>query len=147
MTPADMKKRTKQFGLRVINLVASLPRNNVCYALGQQLLRSGTSVGSNYRAACRSRSTAEFLAKLGVVEEECDESNYWIEMLVDSHQVKANAVANLLKEGNEILAIIVSSIVTTRKNDEKNSSENSRTTKLTRQRNQKSNDHAKRDEN
>lgn len=88
MTQDEMKKRTGQFALRVIRLVESLPNNKVCNVLGHQLLRSATSVGANYRAACRARSTAEFIAKLGIVEEEGDESRYWIELLIESDQIK-----------------------------------------------------------
>ena len=84
MTPDELKKRTKQFGLRVIQLVESLPKTKTATTIGNQLLRCGTSVGANYRAACRGRSRAEFIAKLGIVEEEADESAYWLEMLVEA---------------------------------------------------------------
>ena len=112
----DLKMRTKQFGLRVIRLVETLPKNRTADVLGRQLLRSATSVGANYRAACRGRSTAEFQAKLGIVEEEADESAYWIEMLTDAGFVKPSLVEPLLREANEITAIIVSSIKTSRRN-------------------------------
>ena len=112
----DLKMRTKQFGLRVIRLVETLPKNRTADVLGRQLLRSATSVGANYRAACRGRSTAEFQAKLGIVEEEADESAYWIEMLTDAGFVKPSLVEPLLREANEITAIIVSSIKTARRN-------------------------------
>ena len=79
----DLKKRTKQFALRVINLVESLPNTQAAKVIGNQLLRSSTSVPANYRASCRARSNAEFMAKLGIVEEETDESVFWMEMLVD----------------------------------------------------------------
>ena len=79
------------------------------------MLRSGTSVGANYRAACRARSTADFIAKMGIVEEEADESVYWMELLVESGIVKAELLEPLTKEGNEILAITVASINTARK--------------------------------
>lgn len=112
----DLKKRTKDFALRVIKLVESLPNTKTSDVLGKQLLRSGTSVGANYRAACRARSAAEFQAKMGIVEEEADESGFWIELLSDSKQVKAARVAELLKEAGELTAIAVTSIKTSRAN-------------------------------
>lgn len=115
----DLKARTKQFGLRVIRLTESLPKSREADVLGRQLLRSGTSVGANYRAACRGRSPAEFQAKLGIVEEEADESAYWIEMLVESGLVKIDLVEALLAEANELTAIVVSSIKTSRRNGAK----------------------------
>ena len=114
MTPEEMKHRTKQFGLRVIRVVQTLPDNFVARTVGNQLLRSGTSVGSNYRAACRARSPAEFRAKLGIVEEEADESAYWLEVLVDANLVRAELLTELINEANEIVAIVVSSINTSR---------------------------------
>ncbi len=112
----DLKKRTKDFALRVIKLVESLPNTRTSDVLGKQLLRSGTSVGANYRAACRARSAAEFQAKMGIVEEEADESCFWIELLADSKQVKDARVAELLKEAGELTAIAVTSIKTSRLN-------------------------------
>ncbi len=82
--------------------------------VGRQLLRSGTSAGANYRAACRARSSADFVSKMGIVEEEADESIYWMELLVDSGSVPADGVDALLREANELLAITVSSIKTAR---------------------------------
>ncbi len=84
--------------------------------LGQQLLRSGTSVGANYRSACRARSIADFISKMGIVEEEIDESIYWLELLVECEMLKADEAAPLIKEGNELLSIVVASIKTARKN-------------------------------
>ena len=112
----DLKARTKEFGLRVIRLVETLPKTRTADVLGRQLLRSGTSVGANYRAACRGRSAAEFQAKLGIVEEEADESAYWIEMLTDAGLVKTSLIEPLLREANELTAIIVTSIRTSRLN-------------------------------
>jgi four helix bundle protein len=111
----DLKRRTKQFALRVIRLVESLPRSRTADVLGRQLLRSGTSVGANYRAACRARSRAEFQAKLGIVEEESDESAYWMEILIDAGLVKSKLVEPLLGEANELTAIMVASINTSRR--------------------------------
>ena len=116
MTPDELKKRTKQFGLRVIQLVESLPKTKTATAIGNQLLRSGTSVGANYRAACRGRSKAEFIAKLGIVEEEADESAYWLEMLVEAKVLKADSVAGLLAEADELTAIMATSRKTARQN-------------------------------
>ena len=109
MTPDELKKRTKQFGLRVIRLVESLPKTKTATTIGNQLLRSGTSVGANYRAACRGRSKAEFVAKLGIVEEEADESAYWIEMLVEAKILNPDSLAQLLAEANELTAIMAKS--------------------------------------
>jgi four helix bundle protein len=110
MTQEEMKTRTRQFALRVIRLVQSLPPNLSAEVLGKQLLRSGTSVGANYRAACRAKSTADFINKLSIVEEEADEAVYWMELLVEGKIVKENFLENLMDEGNQILSIIVSSI-------------------------------------
>jgi four helix bundle protein len=114
MNPEDFKARTKIFALRVIRLVESLPNTNVSGVIGRQLLRSGTSVGANYRAACRARSRAEFISKLGVVEEECDESSYWMELLIESRQMKPARLADSMNEAGELLAMVVASSKTTR---------------------------------
>jgi four helix bundle protein len=114
MTQDEMKRRTKQFALRVIRLVESLPNNKTSNILGGQLLRSGTSVGANYRAACRAKSIPDFINKLAIVEEEADESVYWIELLIETKQIKASLVENLLNEADEILAIVVSAIRTSK---------------------------------
>lgn len=102
MTPDALKKRTKQFGLRVIRLVESLPKTKTASTIGGQLLRCGTSVGANYRAACRGRSKAEFIAKLGVVEEEADESAFWIEMLVEAKIIKIRNGKRITYRGRRI---------------------------------------------
>ena len=115
MDKEELKGRTKQFALRVIRLVEALPRGKTADVLGRQLLRSGTSVGANYRAACRAKSTADFIAKMGIVEEETDESVYWMELLVEAGITKAELLEALMNEGNEILAISVASIITARK--------------------------------
>ena len=110
----DLKKRSRTFALRIIRLVESLPKSLTANTIGGQLIRSGTSVAANYRAACRSRSNADFIAKMGIVEEETDESVFWIEMLIDTGLIKAELVADLLDEGNQLTAIWVSSINTAR---------------------------------
>ena len=109
MTPDELKIRTKQFGLRVIRLVESLPKTKVATIIGNQLLRCATSVGANYRAACRGRSKAEFIAKLGIVEEEADESAYWIEMLIEAGILKPDLLAQLHAEAEELTAIMAKS--------------------------------------
>ena len=114
LTQEELKKRTKAFAKRVIKLCQSLPNNREGRLIGDQLFRCGTSVAANYRAACRSRSTAEFLSKLGIVEEESDESLFWLETLKENKIVKPDLLQSLIQEGNEILSIIVSSIKTTR---------------------------------
>ena len=114
MTKQELLQRTKAYALRVINVVRALPKDDVAAVLGRQLLRSGTSVGANYRAACRAKSTADFLNKLKIVEEECDESLYWMELLVDSESLPRPRLEALMSEGNEILSIIVSAIKSTR---------------------------------
>jgi len=109
------KDRTKKYALRVIHVVDSLPRKRVAAVVGDQLMRSGTSVGANYRSACRSRSSAGFCAKMGVVEEELDESLYWMELVIESNLIARNRLGPLMKEGQELLAMTVSSINTARK--------------------------------
>ena len=104
-----MKQRTKRFALEIIRLVASLPKTIEGRVVGNQLIRSGTSVGANYRAACRGKSKADFISKLGTVEEEADESCYWLELIIDGNILPQTEVDPLLKEANEITAIIVAS--------------------------------------
>jgi four helix bundle protein len=103
---AELLDRTKAFGLRVLTLVDHLPRTTSGRAIGNQLIRSGTSIGANYRAACRSRSRAEFAAKLGIVAEEADESLYWLELIRDGELMPDPKVSLLLKEANELTAIL-----------------------------------------
>jgi four helix bundle protein len=114
MSPEEFKRRAFEYGVRVVRLVQALPRKNSARDLGQQLLRAGTSVGANYRAAARARSRADFVAKLGIVEEECDESLYWMEVLMELELVNKKRVQPLYAEGSEILAMVVSSINTAR---------------------------------
>ena len=111
----QMKKRTKEFALRVIRLVESLETNTINQVLGRQLLRSGTSVGGNFRSSQRARPKREFVARLAVVEEECDEALFWMELLVESGAITQERISALMKEANEILAIIVSSIRSSKK--------------------------------
>jgi four helix bundle protein len=115
--PADLKLRTKQFALRIIRVVNALPRNLAADVMGKQLLRAGTSVGANYRAACRARSNAEFCSKMGIVEEEADEVIYWLELLIESGVIPEFRLRDLLSEANELVAIVVASIRTARRRE------------------------------
>ena len=112
MRKEDLRGRTRLFALAVIRLVESLPKARTADVLGRQLLRSGTSVGANYRAACRARSASDFIAKMGLVEEELDESAYWMELLVEGRVAQMDMVEPLMRESDELLAITVSSIKT-----------------------------------
>ncbi len=114
MTREEMKMRTKTYANRIVKLCSALPENWIARTLGKQLLRSGTSVGANYRAVCRAKSNLDFINKLRIVEEECDESLFWMELLVDNNLVKAGRLNELMKEADELLAIVVSSAKTAR---------------------------------
>jgi four helix bundle protein len=114
MTREEMKNRTKVYANRIVKLCSARPGNWIAQTLGRQLLRSGTSVGANYRAVCRAKSSSDFINKLRIVEEECDESLFWMELLVDNNLVKASRLGDLMKEAGEILAIVVSSAKTAR---------------------------------
>ena len=115
MDAEELKARTKQPALDAIRVVKVLPRSREADVLARQLLRSATSVGANYRAACRARSRGEFIANLGVVEEEADECAYWVELLVDSGLMSADRAAAFKAACEEILRIAVASIKTTRR--------------------------------
>jgi len=115
MTPEQLKQRTKKFGIRTVKVVEKLPSKRIAQTIGHQLLRSGTSVGANYRAACRARSDAEFRAKLGICEEEADESIYWLEMIVELGYIRAKLLNDLINEANALVSIIVASIKTSRR--------------------------------
>ena len=115
MTRAEFCKRTFEFGIRCIRLAESLPKTTVAQIIAKQLIWAATSVGANYRAAIRSRSRADFVAKMGIVEEECDETAYWIEVLMKLGLLREKRTSALLQEANEILAVTVSSIKTARK--------------------------------
>src|SRR5580704_7279298 len=109
MTREEMKGRTKVYANRIVKLCSALPNNWVAQTLGKQLLRSGTSVGANYRAVCRAKSKSDFINKLRIVEEECDESLFWMELLACNNLIKVSRLAKLMNEADEILAIVVSS--------------------------------------
>ncbi len=105
----ELKNRTKAFALSVIEMIDRLPKIKIPQVMGDQILRSGTSVGANYRAACRARSRKEFIAKLGIVEEECDETIYWMELLCEGGWISKDKIEPIKKEAEEILRIMVAS--------------------------------------
>ena len=112
MTPNELKARTKRFAVDVIRLCRELPTTLDGRTVGGQMIRSGTAVGANYRASCRARSRAEWMAKLGVVEEEADETLYWLEVAVDAELISALRAKALIKEADELTAIFVASLKT-----------------------------------
>lgn len=114
MDERQFKQRTKSLALRAIRLVESLPPGQTSSVIGKQLLRSATSVGANYRSACWAKSTADLIAKLGVVEEKADEYLYWLELLIESNLISEAKIKSLMSETNEILSMTVASIKTLR---------------------------------
>lgn len=111
----ELKKRTKEFAIRVIKMVRALPKTEEARIIGKQILRSGTSIGANYRAVCRARSKAEFAAKMGIVVEETDETVYWIELLMEINIISKTKMNEILREANELLAIFAASHHTVKK--------------------------------
>ncbi len=109
MNQEELKERTKAFALRIIRLVGALPKTIVGRTIANQIIRSGTSVAANYRAACRARSKSEFAAKLGIVVEEADETAFWLELIIETGILPEDRIKPLLKEANELTAIFVSS--------------------------------------
>ena len=116
MKHQNLQIRTKQFALQVIKFCEGLPKDETSRILARQLLRSGTSVGENYRAACRAKSKPAFISKMGDVLEEADESGYWVELLSETGKVAAKTAAPILSEANELVAISISSINTAKQN-------------------------------
>ena len=116
MNEEELKQRSKQFALRIVKLVGALPRTREAEVIGKQLLRSATSVGANYRAACRARSKADFISKIGIVEEEADESLYWLELIVEAGLLPASSVSDLMREADELVAIFVATGHSAKKN-------------------------------
>src|SRR5256884_4501651 len=110
----DLKERTKAFALGVLRLVQDLPRGRFVDVIGHQLLRAGTSVAANYRSARRARSRREFLAKMGIVEEEADESSFWLELLLEAGLVSSPGVSDLRGEAKKVVALTIASIRTSR---------------------------------
>ena len=112
MKEFDLKERTKRFALRIIKLYTLLPKTGEAQVIGKQVLRSGTSVGAQYREACRSRSNSEFISKMQSSLQELDETAYWLELLSDGSIIKAEKLVELRKETEELTAIFVSSVKT-----------------------------------
>jgi len=112
MTSNDLKLRTKNFSILIIDLVEKLPNSIAGKTIANQIIRSGTSVGANYRAVCRARSDREFISKMNIVLEEADETMFWLELIIDRKWFDENEVSNLLDEGNQLTAIFVSSLKT-----------------------------------
>ena len=111
----ELQDRTKRFAIRIVKMFKALPKTDEARIIGKQVLRSGTSVAANYRAACRARSKAEFTAKLGVVVEEIDETVFWMELLVETEIVPTAKLNQLISEANELLAIFAASRSTARR--------------------------------
>lgn len=118
MRENDLPDRTKQFALRVMRLCDALPAGRSGNVIASQLLRSGTSVGANYRAACRARSKAEFISKLGIVEEEVDESVFWLDLVVETNLLPEAKVDALRVEADELLRIMASSRLSAKRNNQ-----------------------------
>ena len=118
MTKEELKRRTKQFAIDTILYVNSLPKSKSNDVMSYQLIKSATSVGANYRAACRGRSTAEFVSKMNIVLEEADECCYWYELLEVINRENIEETKKLLKEANELTAIFAATLITTKKNQE-----------------------------
>jgi len=114
MDENQLKNRTKAFAKNIIRLCRKLPNNMEGRLIGNQIFRSGTSIAANYRAACRAKSTADFVSKLAIVEEEADETLFWLEILSEMEVIDKSHIESLMKENNEIIAIIVASIKTSR---------------------------------
>lgn len=117
--PAEVRERTKRFAIRIVRLFRCLPKSDDARTIGRQLLRSGTSVAANYRAVCRARSKAEFVAKIGVVVEEADETVFWLELLLDTGIIAQAKLNSLLKKANELLWIFAASQKTARSKQKK----------------------------
>jgi four helix bundle protein len=113
----ELKARTKRFAIRIVRMSQSLPKTNEARVVGNQVLRSGTSMAANYRTTCRARSRAEFLAKLGIVVEEADETVFWLELLEETGILGQDCISELKREANELLAIFAASQVTARSNN------------------------------
>lgn len=110
----ELKIRTKKFALRIMRLCRALPKDDEGRIIARQLLRSGTSIGANYRAACRARSKADFISKIGIVLEEADETVYWLELVMEERLLSEPALRAIHKEATEIVAIMVASLKTAR---------------------------------
>jgi four helix bundle protein len=114
MTPDELKHRTKTFAVEIVKFARKLPHDIATAHIARQVVKSGTAVGANYRASCRAKSGADFISKMTTVEEEADETLYWLEVLVESDTLPSKAVATLMDEAGQLLRIVVASIKTTR---------------------------------
>ena len=119
MNEKIFKERTKKLAIAILKLVEGMPRSIAADVLARQIVRSGTSIGANYRAACRAKSTADMINKLKIVEEESDETAYWLELIVDAGYLSQEKISLVAKETNEILAMTVASIKTLRSRNRK----------------------------
>lgn len=119
MNQIELKNRTKNFAIRIINLYRGLPKAEESRIIGKQILRSGTSVAANYRAVCRARSHADFIAKMSIVVEEMDETLFWMEILIDAKIISSAKLTNLQKEADELMAILAASLQTAKQNSKK----------------------------
>lgn len=119
MNSEELKRRTKKFALDIIKLVENFPKNKIGDIIGRQLLKSATSIGANYRSACRAQSKAHFVSKISIVEEEADEALYWLEIAIESGLINQEIVKNLIKEANELTSIFTASRKTSKKKNEK----------------------------
>lgn len=124
MNEQELKDRTEPFALHVLKLVEALPNSTAGRTIGNQLMRSGTSVGANYRAACRSKSRAEFVAKIGIVVKEADESAFWMELIMEAGLLKADLVGSLRQEADDLTAIFTASARTAKLNNPKSKLQN-----------------------
>ena len=114
MNEAEMKRRTKEFAKEIVRLCRKLPNDREGRLIGNQIFRSGTSVGANYRSACRARSTADFVSKLAIVEEEADETLFWLELIEEMRILDSDFIGTLMEESDQIIAMMVASIKTAR---------------------------------
>jgi len=119
MTKEELKIRTKLFAVMIIKLIDDLPGTKAGHTIGNQIIRSGTSVAANYRAACRARSNADFISKITIVEEECDETLFWLELIVEAGLLKEEKLKSISKEADELTAIFTASGKTARLNNPK----------------------------
>jgi len=120
MNSEELKKRTKNFALNIIKVVENFPKSTTGFVLGKQIVKSATSIGANYRSACRAKSKADFIAKISIVEEEADETLYWLELAGECGLIDAKNLKALLNEANELVAIFTSTRKTAKSNNYKN---------------------------
>jgi four helix bundle protein len=119
MKKEELKNRTKKFALMIIKLVDDLPNTKAGNTVGNQIIRSGTSVGANYRSVCRARSNADFISKITIVEEECDETLFWLELILESKLLEEERITDLIREADELTAIFTASGRTARQSSSK----------------------------